>query len=91
VFKLYDGVTVERISAEGVTEGVVVDMNSGRYLSLNEVALEMVEAIQQSSDEAAVVSRLLGRLDVDQATLVADLAGFKDQLTQYGLGAEEAA
>lgn len=66
-------------------EGIIVDMEKGQYISLNQTALEMIEAMGKSVDRKEVILRLLDLMDVGRDTLENDLNALCDRLIELDL------
>jgi hypothetical protein len=61
-------------------EGVLVNLNTERYLGLNAVGTCMWKALGSASSIEAAYEQLLGEYDVEPARLRADLDEFIDRL-----------
>lgn len=61
-------------------EGVLVDLNTERYLGLNAVGARMWAALGSASSIEAAYEQLLEEYDVEPARLRADLDEFVDRL-----------
>ena len=66
-------------------EGIIVDMEKGQYISLNQTALEMIEAMEKSVDRKEVILRLLDLMDVGRDTLENDLNALCGRLIELDL------
>ena len=69
-------------------EGIIVDTNTGRYVSLNSTASAMLQALVKSQSKEAVLDTLTTLMDlgdVGRETLERDLDGLSTQLRDLGL------
>ncbi len=56
-----------------------------KVFRLNETGATIIEALQEGSDEEAIVARLTREFNVDEATARKETAGFIQMLTDNGL------
>lgn len=68
---------------------VMINVESGRYVSLNESAADAWEALEQPRDEAALVDALVARYDVDPAACAASVARLLERMQGLELIAAE--
>jgi hypothetical protein len=61
-------------------EGVLLQLDTGEYFGLDEIAERMWVLMMEDGDLARVQARLFEEFDVDAETLAADLTGFVDEL-----------
>lgn len=66
-------------------EAVLLNLDTERYYSLDDVGTRMWQLLAEHSNVAAVVGQLLGEYDVDEATLRQDLANLIAQLAEEEL------
>ena len=66
-------------------ESVLLDLQSERYYSLDDVGTRMWELLAECGDVAMVVEQMMEGYDVDEATLHRDLANLINQLAEEGL------
>lgn len=65
--------------------GVMLDLQTERYIGLDEVALQMVQTAQSCPDLAAAVSELGKIYDADVAEIESDLLELMTDLRDRGL------
>ena len=70
-------------------EGIIVDMEKGQYISLNQTALEMIAVMEKSIDRKEVILGLLDLMDVGRDTLENDLTSLCDRLIELDLVVDE--
>ena len=90
MLRLKDGVEIVSLEDERLAEtdkggGIVLDTNSGRYLEVNSIALEMITALVSSEDVDEAINSLMERISIDRQTLEGDLKEFVDNLIELGL------
>lgn len=66
-------------------EAVVLNLATGRYYRLNQLATELFEAVRDHGDLDTVEAGLVRKYEVDAAVLAADVGRLVDQLSSYGL------
>lgn len=66
-------------------EGVLLQLDTGEYFGLDDVAQRMWTVIVEAGDLAVVQARLLEEFEVDPDTLSRDLARFVDDLVRRHL------
>jgi hypothetical protein len=66
-------------------EAVVLDLVSGRYFQLNEVATRALELIGETGDFGAVEEKIAREYEVDRGVLASDLGQLVDELRARGL------
>jgi hypothetical protein len=66
-------------------EGVLLDLETERYFTLDDVGARMWHLLQEHEEVEAVVERLLDEYDVDETTLRRDLAELITKLSKAGL------
>jgi hypothetical protein len=64
---------------------VVLELNAGRYYTLDPVGSRIWEALVECADVAAALQRLLDQFDVDETTLRRDLVRLIDEMVSSGL------
>jgi len=64
---------------------VLVDLESGVSVELDEVGTRMWELLAEHGDLAAVATAMSAEFEVDPERLEKDLAGLVDQLSERGL------
>ncbi len=76
----------EQLLLQAVNEEMVIlDPDSGRYFTLNEVGSEMLAHFRQSGDIDDTVARIAAGYEVDEARARGDLLKLLDDLTAHGL------
>lgn len=70
-------------------EGIIVDLNRGRYISVNHTAILMIDAMEASTDEDEVLTKLTNLMDVELSTIEADFQEFCKKLIDLGLASDE--
>lgn len=81
MFRLKPEVVVETVD----NEGIIVDPSTGRYISLNGTAVEMITVLVKSSDVATAVDSLTKTMATDCGTIERDVASLTSQLHDLGL------
>ncbi len=66
-------------------ESVLLELESGRYFGLDEVATRMWTLLVEHGTQAPVLDTLEQEYDVDAARLRADLASFLSRLEEHSL------
>ena len=66
-------------------EGIIIDVNTGRYLSLNVSASTMLAALIDHRDVGKAAEALVNVFDVDNRTLRQDLEDLVSQLQELDL------
>ena len=66
-------------------EGVLLDLETERYYTLDDIGARMWYLLHEHEEVEAVVARLLDEYDVDEATLRQDLAELITRLSEAGL------
>ena len=66
-------------------EIVILDLDAGRYRSLNDVGSAMWRALDECPDVAAAHAQLCERYEVDPEVLREDLAAFVERLVELEL------
>jgi hypothetical protein len=66
-------------------EAVLLDVNTGQYFGLNEVALRIFELVQEPRTVEEIGEALLVEYDVEPAVIMRDLDGFLHTLSQRKL------
>jgi hypothetical protein len=66
-------------------ECVLLNLDTERYYSLDDVGTRMWQLLAEHGDVATVVEQLLAEYDVDEATLRQDLVDLIGKLSEAGL------
>lgn len=66
-------------------ESVVLDMASGRYLGMNEVATRVWQVLAAGKAPESAITALLDEFEVDEATLRSHVESFVGELLGLGL------
>ena len=66
-------------------EGIVVDTNTGTYVSVNGTASAMLKALVAHRERESALEDLLQKLEVDREVLEQDLDSVVARLTELGL------
>jgi hypothetical protein len=66
-------------------EAVILDLNTQRYFSINEVAIAIWEAMEAPAGVEDVVGRLLEVYEIDEASLVGYVEGFVGKMVDKQL------
>ena len=66
-------------------EGVLLDLETERYYTLDDIGARMWHLLHEHEEVEAVVERLLDEYDVDETTLRQDLAELITRLSKAGL------
>lgn len=82
--KLKDGFLLRQVAGQTVVLPVGGDLDLNMMITLNETGAFLWEQLQAQTDEAALVSALLGEYDVDQATARDCVAAFVKKLDDNG-------
>ena len=67
--KLADSALVQKVS----DEMVILDVNSGQYYTLNEVAADMVELLKSGNSVSNVVNAICAQYDAQESEVKTDL------------------
>ena len=81
--KLKDGFLLRHVAGQAVVlpMGGTLDLNM--MITLNETGAFLWERLQNDTDEAALVTALLGEYDVDEATAAKSVAAFIEKLKEH--------
>ncbi len=76
----------ERLLLQAVNrETVILDPDSGRYFTLDEIGSEMLGDFRQHGDIGATVAHIVSRYEVDEVVARADLLRLLEELAEQGL------
>jgi hypothetical protein len=64
---------------------VLLNLQTKRYFSLNETGTRIWEMVQQSADENAIVSTLLGEYEVEESMARSEVRRILDELIEAQL------
>ena len=73
------------LSRELDNEGVLLNLETERYYTLDDVGMRMWQLLAERGDVETVVAQLLDEYDVDEATLRRDLADLIARLVEAEL------
>jgi coenzyme PQQ synthesis protein D (PqqD) len=59
---------------------VLLNLQTKRYFSLNETGTRIWEMVQQTADEEAIISTLLGEYEVEETTARSEVRRILDEL-----------
>lgn len=79
--KFNDEITIAHLD----DEAVILNLNSGKYYSLNETGLRMFELLQQHGSTELAISQLLTEYNADRAALNKDMDKLITELKVIGL------
>ena len=82
--KLKDGFLLRQVAGQTVVLPIGGDMDLNMMITLNDTGAFLWEKLQNDTDEAALVSALLGEYDVDEATAKQAVAEFLAKLSANG-------
>ena len=82
--KIKDGFILRSVAGQTVVLPTGDDLDLNMMITLNETGAFLWERLQAETDEAALVSALLGEYDVDRETAQRAVSGFVSKLNDHG-------
>ena len=70
---------------EVLDEAVMLNLNTERYTGLDEVGVDMLEAITSAATVDAAIDQLVEAYDVERDVIAADVERFVEDLLERGL------
>ena len=80
--QLRDGVVLEDVNED---EAIMIDLNTGRYISLNRTATMLLRTWVDSGGIPGALEALGGKFDVEQSVIEADLTKLLTSLSELEL------
>jgi len=82
--KLKEGFLLRQVAGQTVVLPAGGDLDLNMMITLNDTGAFLWQRLDKETDEAALVSALLGEYDVDEATAKAAVTGFVNKLRENG-------
>ena len=82
---LKDGVVIEDIEESGNEEAIIMDTNTGTYMTANATATLMIKTLQRSRSYNEAISILTRELNAEKQAVESDVATLIDSLKELGI------